>query len=130
MIKTGIIEATKVNQVNTRNGKKDSFNVLLDGEWFNSFNNYSVEKGDSVEIEYTENGRYKNITNITKSDVAKYEVMSKEGEGVVITGIVRQNCLGHATKVVLNSNMENVSCEEVADKIIDIAIILENYVNS
>jgi len=122
----GIVEAVKVNEVNTRNGVKNSYNILLDGSWYNSFKDYGAKKGDRVVITYTENGQYKNIDSVNID--TQVPVVNNNIVVDTQTAIIRQNALGHATTIVLSNSQDRL--EVKVEKIIDVAKQLEAYVKS
>jgi len=126
----GIVEVVKVNQVNTRNGVKNSYNILLDGVWYNSFKDFGVKKADRVVIVYTENGKYKNIDSVNiDTQAPQANVVNNNIVVDTQTAIIRQNCLQHATRLIVSKPYEGTD-EEVANKIINVAKQLEAYVKS
>ncbi len=59
LTETGIIEKIKP--------REKTYSVALNKQWFGGFGKCPVQEGDTVTIEYKENGKYKNITKITKN---------------------------------------------------------------
>ena len=65
----GAVEAVARN-------KPDRFGLRIGGAWFDGFGSSPVEKGDEVEVDYVENGRYRNIQEVRlgeKGDAVKAE---------------------------------------------------------
>ena len=58
------------------NQKQGSYGIVIDSEWYNGFDSCPVKKGDEVELEYTLNGKFKNIKNI---EITKKHEESNDG---------------------------------------------------
>ena len=80
-LKSGTVSAVK-NKV-TQAGK-DMYSLRVGDEWFNAFGNKtSINKGDVVEVDYKEEGQFKNIVSVkileanTKPEKSKEEYIDE-----------------------------------------------------
>lgn len=147
----GIVETTSKKEVKTKFGMKPTFSVKVDGEWYsNGFTDPRVSAGDEIAFEYTD-GRYgKEFDKGTVMRISKgaapadeptaapaatapkstYSTASRPFPIPPLHGdraIIRQNALGHATRVVVVSTMAGETDDAVSERIIRLARKLEAY---
>lgn len=141
----GVVSAVDTRMVNTKFGLKPSYSVTVNGERYAAgFRAPSAAVGDFVDLTYDDSSRYKDIQSISKATGSPPAVAAKPpvtAAAPVKSGydrvfpvpalsperaIIRQNALGHATKVVLDGPME-VGSEDGVEEIIRIARKFEAY---
>lgn len=115
----GTVNKISTKKVTTKFGQKDVFSLQIDGEWYQAgFKRPPVAEGDSVSFDFKETQYGKDITRIDaqiaslgKSTPATTSATATSSRGgydrtfpVALLSperaIIRQNALGHATRVV------------------------------
>ena len=148
----GVIEGVYNREVKTKRGPAQATSFKVDGVYYSGgFKKWTAEKGDEVEITYAVNAQ--GFNDVTKMDVVtsgglqnaktspaadkKYTPKNNYQDRTFPVGpldparaINRQNALGNATKLYVETLHENVSISDyhvVADEIIEIARRFEAY---
>lgn len=157
MIK-GIVEGASKKEVKTKFGMKPTYSIKVGGEWYsNGFTNPLVSAGDEVAFEFTADrfGNQIDKGTLTKTGATHaappspgYEL--KDAPAVPVApksapvsnrpfpipplhgdrAIIRQNALGHATRIVLQGQNVPANSEmltTITEQVIQVARKLEAY---
>ena len=109
--------------------------VYVDGEKYGAFGNNDkplAGKGDTVEFEWTENGKYKNFNgkSFKVLERATAEQAAKAGKSSTNDSIARQNALRHSTAMVLAFKDDYKRPDQLATEAVEICRdILFPYIN-
>ena len=99
--------------------------VYVDGEKYSAFGNNDkplAGKGDTVEFEWTENGKYKNFNgkSFKVLERATAEQAAKAGKSSTNDSIARQNACRHATAMVLAFQDSYKRPDQMATEVVQI----------
>jgi len=109
--------------------------VYVDGEKYGAFGNNDkplAGKGDTVEFEWSQNGKYKNFNgkSFKVLERATAEQAAKVGKSSTNDSIARMNALGHATNMILAFKEGYKRPDQMATEAVQIARdILFPYIN-
>jgi hypothetical protein len=110
--------------------------VYVDGEKYGAFGNKDAplaNKGDTVEFEWSENGKYKNFDGKSFKVVERgtaAQAAGAGGRGSTNDSIARQNALRHATAMVLAFQGAYKRPDQMATEAVEICRdILFPYIN-
>jgi len=129
----GIVETRKDGTAKTKRGNVPTTNLKVNGDWYNCFTDYGAQEGDTVIVNYEMNGNYTNVSKITvlAGESAPKTIINNTASNTSIQqSIVRQNALSHATKIVLRVDTSAANNDRVAQEVIRLAKLLEQYVIS
>lgn len=148
---TGIIEQKSQREANTKFGPKQSYSIKINGEWYSAgFKPCPYEEGQTVCVDYTMNGAYKNISGYGAAPAGAAPTPTSSGAAPAASGgyarapakefplqadhpdrvIVRQNSLAHATALYTSQPLaegEVLALDEAAEAIIKLAYKFEAY---
>ena len=97
--------------------KPDRFGLKVGGAWFDGFGSSPVEKGDEVEVDYVENGRYRNIQEVRLVQERKAD--SADAENDRETHIARAVALKCATRLCEGKPANVADVLALAEKLVE-----------
>jgi hypothetical protein len=82
---TGVISKITPRNVNTARGPATVHDVLINGISISTFKLGDAKEGDSVMVEYTQNGNYFNMVNMSKAEKPVQSTLAPVVQEVIAT---------------------------------------------
>lgn len=93
----GVVEAAAQNT-------PERYGLRIGGDWYDGFGDVPAARGDAVEVQYAENGRYRNVQSVRVVEAAASDERASDITRAVALKAAAQVCAGSETqaKVVLS----------------------------
>lgn len=122
----GRVEKISSKNVETKFGTKTMYTVKIDGNFYSMWDNPGVSEGDTVEYEYTQAGRYKNLSSIKKSSNIIPPTENREDNRQIY--IVRQSSLTRAIETLNAVGDAPKTLPEYVEKVFQLSEIYTEFV--
>lgn len=103
-----------VSQVSQKDGR---YGIKIGEDWFNGFGEPGVKEGNEIEIDYEENGKWKNVTDVKVLDASTTDngTTNTNSFGRKPESIIKTDCYRMAVDLCIADKIELVQVDAQAE---------------